>query len=450
MPISRPSLSASGHRLFRARLFLRPALIRAGLALLLALVMLPPLAGCTGKGPKPITLTYMQWGDPQEVGITEKLLAAFEKTHPGINVNIIHATDYQTKLNIMMAGGTPPDVFYVDASDFARHVDNGSLLDLTPFIQADPDLKLADFYPHLLAAFTSNGRLMGIPKGFTTLVMYYNQNFFDEEHLKYPDSSWDWKTFLENCQKLTKPKGSRGIHQYGVLAGMGFEAFIYQNRGRILSSDGRQCLLDRPEAMEAIQFLADLRNQYHVCPTTLEAQDSPVGLNVGGSAMEFSGRWMVPRLREITKFTWDVAPLPKGKVRASLLFTVCYSISKDSKHPREAWQLVRFLTGSEGQTMMSQLGLEVPSRRSVAESPAFKSDLPPRHSDVYLSALDYAVLLPYNRRWNEIRDQMNSSLDLVWTGDRTVAEGCREATQKINLILEQIAAEDAAKARKSP
>jgi len=429
-----------------------PNLIRLRIWIALVLLLIPMLAlhysGCKAGsgGPKPITLTYMQWGDPQEVAITEKLTREFEKLHPGIKVNIIHATDYLTKLNIMLAGGTPPDVFYVDASDFYRHIDNGSLLDLTPYIESDPAFKLDDIYPQLLPAFTADNHLYGIPKGFTPLVMYYNRTFFDLEKLAYPDDTWTWEIFLKNCQKLTKEKSSRGIRQYGILAGMGYEAFIYQNQGRILDESGRKCLLDQPAAVEAIQFIADLRNKYHVAPTTLEAQDSPVGLNVGGSAMEFSGRWMVPRLREITRFTWDVAPLPHGKERATLLYTVCYSIARDSKHPREAWELVRYLTSAEGLTLMSELGLEVPSRRSVAESAAFCNDLAPEHDDVYLSSLAYARLLPYNRRWNEIRDIMNNSLDLVWTGERSATEGCKEATEKINQILDQMADEDAEKA----
>ncbi|MCL5773711.1 MAG: sugar ABC transporter substrate-binding protein [Firmicutes bacterium] len=383
-----------------------------------------------------IIITYMQWGDPQEIKIVQKLIGDFEKENPDIKVQIIHAQDYYRKLNTMLAGGTPPDVFYVHAQDFYNYVEKGVLLDIQPFIERDSrDVNIEDFYPELVDAFKYKDHIYGIPKDFTTLVLYYNRDMFDEEKIPYPDASWDWKKFLEASMKLTKEKGSRGIRQYGFLGSFGFEAFIYMNGGKILSDDKKKCLLDMPEAVEAIQFFADLRTKYHVSPSSVESMDSPVGLNVGGSAMELAGRWRVPVFREITKFKWDVAPLPHGKKRATLIVVVSYGISKTCKNPEAAWKLVKYLTGAEGQKTVAELGLALPSRKSIAESPVFLESKPPDNNKVYLSSIKYGYFLPYCSKWAQISTVMNAKLDLVWSGDMTAKEACAIITKEVDKIL---------------
>ncbi|MCD6310221.1 MAG: sugar ABC transporter substrate-binding protein [Candidatus Eremiobacteraeota bacterium] len=383
-------------------------------------------------------VVYMQWGDPREVEITRTLLKEFENRNPDIKVDVIHATDYHTKLNTMLAGGTPPDVFYVSANDFLHYAKRDVLLNLEPYIERDrKELNMKDFYPKLLSVFTYNGALYGIPKDFTTAVLYYNKDMFDEAGVSYPDDSWDWDKLVSIARKLTKEKGMAGFKQYGIDPGFEYSLFIYQNDGRIMNEDRTRCIIDEPASVEAVRFFADLKNKYHVAPTAVEAADSPVGLEVRGSAMCIGGRWLVPRFRRITKFKWDVAHLPRGKKRSTLIYTVCYSISRKCKHPENAWKLVKFLTGPEGQAMQSRLGLAIPSRRSVAESDAFFDGKPPENTRVYLDAMDYARFLPYFPQWVEARHKMDNHLEQVWTGKKSPEKGCKEAADAVNQLLKE-------------
>ncbi len=63
------------------------------------------------------TITYQLWGSPQEGEVWAKIAASFEAAHPDIKVKV-EVSDwdsYWEKLRVLMAGGTPPDVFAMDA-----------------------------------------------------------------------------------------------------------------------------------------------------------------------------------------------------------------------------------------------------------------------------------------------------------------------------------------------
>jgi len=64
-------------------------------------------------------LVIMQWGDASEEQIVEGLKNQYEKEHPDIKIERIHANDFDPKLKTMMAAGTPPDLFYLN-SDWIR------------------------------------------------------------------------------------------------------------------------------------------------------------------------------------------------------------------------------------------------------------------------------------------------------------------------------------------
>ena len=64
----------------------------------------------------PTTISMMMWGDPAELEVWNKIVADFHQAEPNITVKV-EVSDwdsYWTKLNTLIAGGTPPDVFAMD------------------------------------------------------------------------------------------------------------------------------------------------------------------------------------------------------------------------------------------------------------------------------------------------------------------------------------------------
>ena len=155
---------------------------RAGGALVIFCGGSAALAASTIRAITGVKLSILHWGDASEDNIVRDLAEEYERQHPDISVVRIHAADYDSKFKTMLAAGTPPDLFYLNHSNTAPYADFHLLMNLDPLIASSPEGKswLDNFYPNLLATFRYDGKqggvgpLYGIPKDFTTMLMYVN------------------------------------------------------------------------------------------------------------------------------------------------------------------------------------------------------------------------------------------------------------------------------------
>ncbi|HEY0736371.1 MAG TPA: extracellular solute-binding protein, partial [Herpetosiphonaceae bacterium] len=125
--------------------------------------------------------------------------------------------DYVEKLKRELATGTAPDVFWIGGVWLADIVATEQVLDLKPYIDADPRLTLDDFYDQPLRELSHDGKLYGLPRDVSTLVVYYNADLFKAAGIATPNElaeqgAWDWNALLDSARQLTDP--ARG--QYGV------------------------------------------------------------------------------------------------------------------------------------------------------------------------------------------------------------------------------------------
>jgi hypothetical protein len=94
------------------------------------------------------------------------------------------------------------------------------------------------------------------------------------------------------------------------------------------------------------------------------------------AAIIFEGPWVVPYMAQnFPKVGYTVSAMPKGKVNATLGFTVSYSIARDSKNKDEAWTLVSWLTGKTGMRVWTEGGIALPSRTDVRSAGEGQQDL---------------------------------------------------------------------------
>ncbi|MEI7834702.1 MAG: extracellular solute-binding protein, partial [bacterium] len=110
-----------------------------------------------------------------------------------------------------------------------------------------------------------------------------------------------------------------------------------------------------------------------------------------------------------TKIKWDVVPMPninrkKGSTSTETYPTtsiaIAWAVAAESKHPKEAYKFIRYISGPKGQTMLAERGLLFPVLQSVANSPAFlQQPEAPAHMDNFIKASQNAVI-PY---WPRIK-----------------------------------------------
>jgi multiple sugar transport system substrate-binding protein len=391
-----------------------------------------------------VELHLMIWGTPDEVKTVRDYVDAFRQKFPTIEVKIQPIPDqgYAQKLRTRFQGGDPPDVFYLDIQDFPGVATRGWLLPLDELIARDKQFDPGAFIPEVYERFRwEDGKLYGVAKDFATLVLYYNKDLFDKYDVPYPTKDWTWDEFLDKARKLTHEDQK----EFGVVLetwpGEWFP-WVWSAGGKLVEKDGDtpRWVMGAPAYIEqstkAFQFLSDLIWKYEVEPNPSVTRDQGVGdlFRTGKIGMCTYGRWKCLEFCHIRDFDWDVVELPRDKKKATTLFDVSYSIARDTKHPIEAWELLKFLTSEEAQTEVARSGHAIPSLKSIAHSDAF---LKPKvlegmnvDSMPNLTSVAFAETTPLLVTWNEVREKLRVGLDPLWNGTQRDARAVVEALQK--------------------
>ena len=397
------------------------------------------------QGQQPATLvSFMISGDPAERIAYETLVNAFEEQYPDIHIEVTHIPsprDYRTRLVTDFAAGTPPDVTLMNYRRYASFAANNLLEPLSPFLAESDLVNPEAFFPVTIEAFTWRGQIMCIPQNISSLVVYYNEDLFDEAGVDYPADDWSWHDFVETARSLTVDMDGDGrIDQYGL----GVEPslfrlapFVWQNSDVIVDSDvtPSHMTLTRPNAEEAFAWFVDLRQVHKVVPDRVEEEaiDSESRFVAGTTAMFLNSRRGTPAYREIEAFVWDVAPLPQGERTAGILHSDGYCLSAVAQNKEAAWAFIEFANSEEGQTIIAGSGRTVPSRISVAESEAFLNpNLSPSRSYVFVDNADTLRRVPVMSTWQEVEGVASEEIERAFYGDISVAEAASLITQRTN------------------
>jgi multiple sugar transport system substrate-binding protein len=337
-------------------------------ALLVAIVTAAVLAGVsagrtnanapTAKGAPSGTVTLNGWvGAKVEDDLLREVIAAFENSHPNIKVNYDAFNNYQSTMLAKFSARKPPDVFYVAAEDFADWVRQGVLEPLGPYA-AKAKFSSKPFYSGLLNSFKYKGKIYGYPKDWSSLGMEVNPALMNG--LKTPTT---WAQLRSVAQKLNVP-GGKPICLSADWARL--MAFVYQAGG-----NGQFHSANTAPFRTAVNFYVGLiKSGLAATPDKLGAGWCGEAFGKGKVAIAFEGNWMLGYLKDtFPSLGYKLAPLPKGKTRGNLAFTVAYAMARDSKNKAAAWTLLSYLTGRVGMKKWTSLGFALPARKDVKAVP---------------------------------------------------------------------------------
>ena len=402
------------------------------------LLFIALLSGC-GGGQDVQVVTFRTFGDPAERDAYQTLVDAFMAANPDIRIEVSHipsASEYRTRLVTDFAAGQAPDVSLMNYRRFASFAANGLLAPVGPYLDDSALLDEADFYPVAMESFRWRGVLTCMPQNISSLVVYYNQDLFDEAGLAYPADEWTWDDFLAAAQTLTRDRDGDGtVDQYGA----GIEAslyrlspFVWQNGGVVTDDPDRptRLTLARFPSLVALEWFVGLQTVHGVVPDRVAeaAMDSESRFVNGLTAMFFDSRRGTPAYREIERFAWDVAPLPRGPEAAGILHSDGYCMSAQAENKAAVWRFIEYANAVEGQRIIAATGRTVPSLRAVAESAAFLDpDQPPSRSYVWLDAEPTLRRVPVMSTWEEIESTASQEIERAFYGDISAAEAARLA-----------------------
>jgi multiple sugar transport system substrate-binding protein len=419
------------------------------LELLSIAVIIFTVAGC-GKEQEGVglitRLEVYYSGAPRINAFLKESFNQFEEEHPGIKIKASNIpASYYMVLQTRFASNTAPDIIYLQNKSLADYVDRGVLLNLKEYIDKD-NYDISDI---CRLGFEEGGiteeKIYGIPVTGTPEVLIYNKDLFDKTGLTYPDEIWTLKELLEAAKELTRDTNGDGrIDQIGILVSPGWWAAdfatIWAGGGDIFNEDMTRCIVDSPQAEEAIQFQIDLINKYKVALRgTMMASEGKDGIEAF-----MSGRVaMLPELPfvALSKFSqcknlnWDLTLMPKGKAGRIVRYTgECWVISKSTKYPEESWELAKFLASPEIARGLAKLN-KIPARLSILNSPYFIKPETPYQEEVIVKSLKYARAIPSLRNIEEIGSIWERQMQLAILEKITVKEALKNIEKKVNNLL---------------
>lgn len=391
------------------------------------------------------TVVWSFWGDPGELPPNDEVIAAFQEAYPDIRIEKQHApwASYFDRIQTQMAGGTAPDVMFLN--NIPSYASRGVLQPLDELV-AESGFSLAGYNEQLLRIFSYDGKLYGFPRDNDTTVLYYNKDLFDAAGVGYPSAEWSWDDLREAALALTQRDDRGRTLQYGLaLEKNKYPLWIYQNGGQVFDDaiDASEFLMDEPKATEAIQFVADLINKDGSVPSfdAMQQLGSTTELfSSGRVAMVMTNAARVPTFSE-AGFAWDIAPLPSGPsgIRANTLGGAGYVMSVSSEVQEAAWTFLQFLSGPQGQAIFAKTGLAVPALVSAETTEAFLSALPETiDGQVFIDETANGVLFPVFPGWVEIESTLiTPALDLVWNGEMSAEEAITQIADQVEAALER-------------
>jgi multiple sugar transport system substrate-binding protein len=378
-----------------------------------------------GTSQEPVTITYMEWGDPAELDVWKAIVSDFEAANPNIKVDV-QVSDwdsYWTKLKTLLAANSSPDVFAMDAPLYLDYQSRGSLLNLQPYIDQNPGM-LDGLFANTLDAYQTPQGYFGLPRDFQTIVVFYNKDMFDKAGVAYPKAGWTYDDLRATAKALSKDTSGDGtIDQFGYVIDPwdmepGWSEILWAYGGDIINADHTKTLIGEPKARQAWQFIYDMMrvDKSMPDPNTTGQYGGDLFLS-GNAAMMAMGHWAVPSYSEAT-FKWDVAPMPAGPAgQATSVNSAGFVVGKDSKNPEAAFAFIKFVLSQAGQTRLAQMGFACPVLKSVAASPAFLQQKALINHQIFIDSLAFARMKPVFKGYDEWASVVGDGLTPVWNGE---------------------------------
>ena len=362
-----------------------------------------------------VTIRYFNFSsDPDHVQDLADIVAAFEAANPGIEVEVSSApwADYFTLLQADFVGGDPPDVFELNYENFVSYAANDVLLDLSSYLPAD-----TPYYPRALEAFQYKGIQGALPETFSTVLLFYNKDLFDQAGVAYPTPDWTW------ADAVTAAKAIRALGDdiWGLYSPIQFWEFYKkagQNGCQFFNADMTESTINAPECVEALELMVSFLNE-DIMPDEIELAGvvNEDLFKQGKLGMVVIGIWMFAMFQD-APFAWDIELEPGMANKGHHFFANGVAVAASTKHPAEAAALAQFLTASEeAATIRVETGWELPALDKPEYFESYLALDKPANRAAVFAALESPITPPVIERQNEMQDTINNLLNAVANGE---------------------------------
>lgn len=366
-------------------------------------------------------------GQDQTPG-TQTIVDEFNKKYDGkIKVKFIElpsdtGKQHDQYVTSFSAGGTEYDVFDGDVIWPAEFANAGYSLPLDQYVQRD-GVNLDDYMSGPVAASTFKGKLWAMPKFIDAGMFFYRKDIV-------PSAPATWEDVIAQAKAN---KGKEGTKFGYVAQGKQYEGlvcnaveFISAYGGAVVDGDGN-ITINSPETIKGLTVMKEIFSSDFIPNnmTTFQEPESDTAFIEGQSVFirNWPYQWAEASDASKSKVVGKVAvaALPKGDKRsAACLGGWLAMINKNTKHPDEAWEFLKFVAGPEGQKITAIKGGSAPTIISLYQDPDIQKANPFWSDPQFVEAVKAAVPRPVSPIYPKLSEIMQIEISKALTGQETV------------------------------
>ncbi|MHB1613880.1 MAG: ABC transporter substrate-binding protein [Actinomycetes bacterium] len=404
----------------------------------------PPATQSTAAPTGPVTITWSA-SPIAQVGIRAYLIKQFEAAYPNITVNLVSAptntdTNRSTLTTQISGGATSPDVFMGDVIWPAQFGAKGLALPLSDYLPAS---FFSGFAPGLVTGASYKGKVYGAPFFADQGFLYYRKDLLSKYNLPVPTT---WEQLVTDSKTLQ----SKNAVKYGyVWQGASYEGltcdwveFLADAGGSVLNTAGTKASVDSPAALKALTFMRSLITS-GVSPagvTTFQEPQAMQAFDAGDAA--FLRNWDYayanannPSDSKVVGKV-GVAPMPTFAGQPTPGYSAVGGwnnyINPHSKNIGADLVFIKWLSGTDSQTILSTKYTEIPTLQSVRAAVATSSP------NAVLKIVGQTKLIArpsFTPAYPQVSQSMYTNLNSALAGSVPPSSALATAASQINTAL---------------
>ena len=362
----------------------------------------------------------------------QPLVTKFNQQHPNINLEVIEAPSDSNQVEDLytasfLLGNSPYDLVYMDIVWTPKFAAAGWLLDLSDRLSAR---EIPKFLTGDIQGGMYQGKLYRIPFRSDAGMLYYRQDLLAQAGYQPPE------TFDELIQ-ISQDLQQQGLAEWGyVWQGKQYEGLaamfveVLEGHGAFwVDPETLEVGLDKPEAIKAVEFLRTTIEQKIAPPgVTTYAEEETRRLFQSGKVV-FLRNWPYvysSALDSPIAGKYSIKPMVHavGQDSGATQGGWGLGISKSTKHPDAAWQVIEFFSSENSQREYILATGYVPSRTSLFNDPEIVAKY--NYYPKLLSVVQNSALRPPIAQYAQASDILQRYLSAALT-DRMSPEAAMKA-----------------------
>lgn len=376
------------------------------------------LSGCTSSK-KPDNILTVWTNMSVEVDTIQKYADEWGVAN-GYEVNVIHQSPSVQKFAQAVKSADGPDaVIGIPNDQLADYVNAGLTAEVPAELYTD-----ADFSDAAIQACYVDGKRYAAPLSVETTALFYNTELVTE----LPES---WEKLVEQAAENggLQFDATSIYYDLGFVRACGGYIFKYENGAYDVTDIG----LANDGAIEAYEFINDLKNKYSLLSADVTADIARSNFQNGQTAYYIGGPWDIDGFTSAgTPFAVAEMPTFNGQSFVTPVGTQVSFVSNQSDSQDKAWELIMYLIDN-GAMGMYEAGDRIPAKLADQARDEIQSN---EYSKVFIAQINNGEPMPTVSEMGQLWTIHTNNIRSMWVGDLTPGEAAENMVKQLEEAVE--------------